>query len=91
MRVQSMDLRSRHPLGHSLGELGGEGPVLLTVDEFLTPGDLEFPILLNEREGVDGFVGERDAVDGGTYVCCLCRSYALIFEATWRFGTVGRT
>jgi len=91
MRVQLMDLRSRHHLGHSLGQLGGEDPVLLTVNEFLTPGDLEFPILLNEREGIDGFIGERDAIDGGTYVCCLRRSYALVFKATWRFGIVGRT
>jgi len=63
-----VDLRSRHPLGHNLGNLSREGPVLLAVDEFLAPGDLEFPVLLDERKGVDSFVGERDAVNGRTYI-----------------------
>jgi len=41
------------------------------VDEFSTPGNLELPVLLSEREGVDGFVGECDAVDGRVIVCGL--------------------
>jgi len=88
-----VNLRSRHPLGHSasLDDLGSEGSVLLTVDEFLTLGDLEFPVLLDEREDVDSFIGERDAVDGRTYVRRLCRSYLSLSEVTWRFRIEGRT
>ena len=58
-----VDLQSRHPLGRSLG-LSHEGNKCLGVDEFLTPGELEFPALLDEREGEDTFVDERGAVDG---------------------------
>ena len=71
-RTTLCGLGGRNPLGRGLGDLGGEGTVLLTVDEFLTPGDLKFFALLDEREGIYGFVGECEAVDGRAHVRGLC-------------------
>jgi hypothetical protein len=74
---QIVGLRSRSPIGNGLGDLGEETAILLGVYEFLNPSDLEFPTLLDESHGIDGFVGERDTVDRGAYIRGLCRSCRL--------------
>ena len=76
-----MNLRSTHPLGRSL-DLSHEGNKGLGIDEILTPGKFEFPVLLDERDGEDGLVGERGAVDGRDQVCCLHCGYGSPSETT---------
>lgn len=80
IRIHFVDLGSRHSLGHGLGNPSGERAILLAIDEFLAPGDLEFPVLLDERECVYSFVGERDAVYGRAYVCGLRSGHRLLSE-----------
>jgi len=76
-----VNLRSTHPLSRSL-DLRHEGNERLGVDEFLTPGEFEFPALLDERDGEGSLVGERGAVGGRDQVCCLRRGYGSPSETT---------
>ena len=85
-----VDLRTKSPTGRSLG-LGHEGNKGLGVNKFLTPGEFEFPVLLDKRDGKDGLVDERGAVDGRYYVRCLRRGYGLPSETTWQLCVEGRT
>ena len=45
------------------------------VDELLTPGELEFPVLLDEGEGEDTFVDEGGTIGVRDQVCRLRRGY----------------
>lgn len=82
-----VDLRGRRPLsvGCGLGKLCGKVVHFLGVHEFLAPGDLELPALLNDRKSVDRFVAELEAKVGGAFVCRLRRDFVLSFEMTKRF------
>ena len=61
-----MDLQTRYPLGRcGFGNHTESGGALLRVGEVLEIEDLEFPILLDEREDVDGVVVVRGTEDGG--------------------------
>lgn len=51
----------------------------------------ELPVLLDERDGEDGLVGERSAVDGRDQVCCLRRDYGSPSEPTLQWCVEGRT
>lgn len=79
IRMRSVYLGStrKRRLTRNLGNFSGEGAKLLGVDEFVTTGDLEFPVLFDKREGVYSFVGEPDAVDGSAYICALRSGYTL--------------
>lgn len=68
-----MDLRSslRYSLSRDRGNLSHKLVVLLGVNELLAPGEFELPVLLDERDGEDGFVDELGAVDGRKFICRL--------------------
>ena len=85
-----MNLRGKHSLSRSL-DLSHEGNKGLGVDEILTPGDFEFPVLLDEREGEDGLIYERGIVDGRDQVCRLRRGYGSPTETRRQLCVEGRT
>jgi hypothetical protein len=80
--VHFVDLLSSYPLGRSFDSSSEEGLALLGVCEVLTMEDLEFPVLLDNSDDGDRFVGKRGPGDGSRHVCELRRGYMLWSETT---------
>jgi hypothetical protein len=80
--VHFVDLLSSYPLGCSFDSSSEESLALLGVCEALTMEDLKFPVLLDNSDDGDRFVGERGPGDGSRHVCELRRGYTLWSETT---------
>jgi hypothetical protein len=65
------NLRSRCLLGRNLGNCGIEGGTLLGVGEVLKLEDLNFPVLLDEREDEDTIVVPRGTINKSDPGCAL--------------------
>jgi hypothetical protein len=77
--VHLVDLRTRYPLYHSLGNSSIEGATLVGVGEVLTLEDLNLPVLLDERDDGDRVVVIRSAIDDKGPSCGLRRADVLDF------------
>ena len=72
-----MDLRSKPPLGQSLGSHRVKGVALLRVREVLDLENFEFPVLLDKGEDEDSIVVDCSTVSRGPHSCHLRRSDTL--------------
>ena len=87
-----VDLRTTwYPLSRGLGNPSEVCGTLLRVGEVPELQDLNFPVLLDEREDRERIVLVRGTIDGGAHPCGLRHGGVLWSETTWWFCEGGQT